>query len=95
MYQLNSVFLYHRIYYESKKHTSNSSEKEGSKATGLACESFPLEGNTSKDKKTTWHGNASEDLKKNTEADIQQMTDAHITKSDALFSTKEKEILTV
>ena len=37
----------------------------------------------------------SEDLKKNTEADIQQMTDAHITKSDALFSTKEKEILTV
>jgi len=37
----------------------------------------------------------SEDLKKNTEADIQQMTDAYITKSDALFSTKEKEILTV
>lgn len=37
----------------------------------------------------------SEDLKKNTEADIQQMTDAHITKSDALFATKEKEILTV
>ena len=37
----------------------------------------------------------SDDLKKNTEADIQQMTDAHIIKSDALFTKKEKEILTV
>ncbi|MDA9576366.1 ribosome recycling factor [Flavobacteriaceae bacterium] len=37
----------------------------------------------------------SEDLKKNTEADIQKMTNAHITKSDALFVAKEKEILTV
>jgi ribosome recycling factor len=37
----------------------------------------------------------SEDLKKNTEDDIQQMTNAHITKSDALFVSKEKEILTV
>ena len=37
----------------------------------------------------------SEDLKKNTEEDIQQMTDTYIKKSDALFSAKEKEILTV
>lgn len=37
----------------------------------------------------------SDDLKKNTEADIQQMTDAHIIKSDTLFTKKEKEILTV
>ena len=37
----------------------------------------------------------SEDLKKNTEADIQQMTDTHIVKADALLAAKEKEILTV
>ena len=35
----------------------------------------------------------SEDLKKNTEADIQQMTDTHITKSDALFPQKKKKFL--
>lgn len=37
----------------------------------------------------------SEDLKKNTETDIQEMTDAHIVKADVLFAAKEKEILTV
>ena len=37
----------------------------------------------------------SEDLKKNTETDIQEMTDGYIKKADALFNTKENEILTV
>lgn len=37
----------------------------------------------------------SEDLKKNTEADIQQMTDTFIQKAEKLFVAKEKEILTV
>ena len=37
----------------------------------------------------------SEDLKKNTETDIQEMTDAYIVKADTLFNAKEKEILTV
>ena len=37
----------------------------------------------------------SEDLKKNTETDIQEMTDAKIKTVDALFTVKEKEILTV
>jgi ribosome recycling factor len=37
----------------------------------------------------------SEDLKKNVETDIQEMTDAKIKKVDALFAAKEKEILKV
>ena len=37
----------------------------------------------------------SEDLKKNTETDIQEMTDVKIKTVDALFTVKEKEILTV
>tara|TARA_Y200000002_G_C22558357_1_gene611378 strand:+ start:430 stop:987 length:558 start_codon:yes stop_codon:yes gene_type:complete len=37
----------------------------------------------------------SEDLKKNTETDIQEMTDEFIIRADTLFVSKEKEILTV
>lgn len=37
----------------------------------------------------------SEDLKKNLEEDIQQMTDQHIKKIDEIFAKKEKEIMTV
>ena len=37
----------------------------------------------------------SEDLKKNTETDIQEMTDIFIKKADKIFNSKEKEILTV
>ena len=37
----------------------------------------------------------SEDLKKNTETDIQEMTDEFIIRADRLFVSKEKEILTV
>jgi ribosome recycling factor len=37
----------------------------------------------------------SEDLKKNTETDIQQMTDRFVQKAETLFIAKEKEILTV
>jgi ribosome recycling factor len=37
----------------------------------------------------------SEDLAKNLEMDIQKMTDNHIIKIDAVFSLKEKEIMTV
>lgn len=37
----------------------------------------------------------SEDLKKNLEDDIQQMTDQHIKKIDEIFAKKEKEIMTV
>jgi ribosome recycling factor len=37
----------------------------------------------------------SEDLQKNAEMDVQQITDTHVTKVDDLFSTKEKEIMTV
>lgn len=37
----------------------------------------------------------SEDLKKNLEIDIQQLTDAHINKIDAIFSNKEAEIMKV
>lgn len=37
----------------------------------------------------------SDDLKANLEADIQTMTDKHVTKIDELFSAKEKEIMTV
>ena len=37
----------------------------------------------------------SEDMKKNLEIDIQEMTDEHITKIDEMFQKKEKEIMTV
>lgn len=37
----------------------------------------------------------SEDLKKSLEADIQEMTDAHIKKIDEVLAKKEKEIMTV
>ena len=37
----------------------------------------------------------SEDLKKNLEEDIQEMTDQHIKKIDEIFAKKEKEIMTV
>jgi len=37
----------------------------------------------------------SEDLKKNAEIDVQQMTDTHVKKVDDLFDNKEKEIMTV
>lgn len=37
----------------------------------------------------------SEDLKKNAEIDIQQMTDKYVKKVDDLFDNKEKEIMTV
>ena len=37
----------------------------------------------------------SEDLKKNLEIDIQNMTDNHINKIDAILAHKEKEIMTV
>lgn len=37
----------------------------------------------------------SEDLQKNLEIDIQELTDRHIDKIDAIFSKKESEIMTV
>jgi ribosome recycling factor len=37
----------------------------------------------------------SEDFKKNTEIDIQQMTDKYVRKIDEMFELKEKEIMTV
>lgn len=37
----------------------------------------------------------SEDLKKNAEIDIQQITDNHVKTVDELFDNKEKEIMTV
>lgn len=37
----------------------------------------------------------SEDLKKNAEIDVQQMTDSYVKKVDDIFDTKEKEIMTV
>ena len=37
----------------------------------------------------------SEDMKKNTETDIQEMTDLFIRKADAIFMAKEKEIVTL
>ena len=37
----------------------------------------------------------SEDMKKNSELDIQTLTDTFIKKTDLLFSRKEKEIMTV
>ena len=36
-----------------------------------------------------------EDLEKNAEIDIQDLTDKYISKVDSIFSTKEKEILTL
>ena len=36
-----------------------------------------------------------EDLQKNVEFDVQEMTDKHILKIDAIFQVKEKEIMTV
>lgn len=38
---------------------------------------------------------ASEDMKKNLEIDIQEMTDEHIKKVDKIFAKKESEIMTV
>lgn len=38
---------------------------------------------------------ASEDLQKNAEIDVQQMTDAYVKKVDEIFDNKEKEIMTV
>lgn len=38
---------------------------------------------------------ASEDIKKNTEVDIQELTDSYIKRADDLFVIKEKEILTI
>jgi ribosome recycling factor len=38
---------------------------------------------------------ASEDLQKNAEMDVQLLTDAHVKKADDIYSAKEKEILTV
>jgi ribosome recycling factor len=37
----------------------------------------------------------SEDVQKNYEIDIQNLTDQYIAKADQIFSVKEKEILTV
>ena len=37
----------------------------------------------------------SEDLKKNAEADVQQLTDTYVRKIDELFDVKEREIMTV
>ncbi len=37
----------------------------------------------------------SEDLKKNAEIDVQQMTDKYVKKVDEIFDNKEKEIMTV
>lgn len=37
----------------------------------------------------------SEDLKKNTEADIQNLTDSFVKKTDEIYDMKEKEIMTV
>ncbi len=38
---------------------------------------------------------ASEDLQKNAEMDIQKMTDTYVMKIDSIFDIKEKEIMTV
>lgn len=37
----------------------------------------------------------SEDLQKNAEVDVQEMTDIYVKKADAIFHVKEKEIMTV
>tara|TARA_B100002019_G_C21231366_1_gene580271 strand:+ start:670 stop:1224 length:555 start_codon:yes stop_codon:yes gene_type:complete len=39
--------------------------------------------------------NCSEDIQKNAEIDIQELTDNYIKKVDSIFASKEKEILTV
>ena len=39
--------------------------------------------------------NVSEDLQKNVELDIQEVTDSYVKKIDALFLVKEKEIMTI
>lgn len=39
--------------------------------------------------------NLSEDLQKNAEIDIQELTDSYIKKIDGIFAVKEKEIMTV
>ncbi|WP_034045944.1 ribosome recycling factor [Wocania ichthyoenteri] len=41
------------------------------------------------------HDDISEDLKKNAEIDIQQMTDSYVKRIDDVFDNKEKEIMTV
>ena len=38
---------------------------------------------------------ASEDIQKNAEMDVQVLTDNHVKKADDLYTSKEKEILTV
>lgn len=38
---------------------------------------------------------ASEDLQKNAEIDVQELTDKHVTKIDQILSNKENEIMTV
>ncbi len=38
---------------------------------------------------------ASEDIQKNAEMDVQLLTDTHVKKADDLYTSKEKEILTV
>ena len=37
----------------------------------------------------------SEDLKKNAEIDVQQLTDTYVKKVDELYDNKEREIMTV
>jgi len=39
--------------------------------------------------------NCSEDIQKNAEIDIQELTDNYIKKVDSIFASKEKDILTV
>ncbi len=46
-------------------------------------------------KKLEKDGDISEDMQKNTEADVQTLTDTHIAKVDALIAAKEKDIMTV
>jgi ribosome recycling factor len=41
------------------------------------------------------NSDASEDLQKNAEIDIQELTDAYVKKSDDILDVKEKEIMTV
>ena len=38
---------------------------------------------------------ASEDLQKNAEVDVQQLTDAHVKKAEELYAAKEIEILKI
>ena len=37
----------------------------------------------------------SDDMKKNAEGDVQQLTDSFVKKADELFDVKEKEIMTI